>query len=267
MSTEQKVRIAIPEIGQFMRNYDNAVLGVGAEPVIVSVRREHSGQSAQQEYLDFSDFRAENYDGLLIPGGGDVDPKRYGQENTGSYGINTALDTLQFCILDQCIKAGVPVMGICRGYQLINIYFGGTLVQDIPTAAAHAKYAAEEPDKVHRSHANHGSWLSHIYGTSFPVNSAHHQAIDRLGQGLVIDSRCADDGVPEAMHHETLPVIGVQWHPERMSFAHRLFDTVDVRDVLEYFLEMCKKRQKARLQEEAARYGQLSVQEDNHAML
>ncbi len=252
MAAGQRLRIAIPEIGQFMRNYDNAVLGLGAEPVIISVRKEHTEQSTQNEYLDFAEFKPENYDGLLIPGGGDIDPKRYGQENHGSTHIDKALDTLQFCILDSCIKAGVPVMGICRGYQLINVYFGGTLVQDIPTAAAHARYSAEEPDKVHMSQVNHGSWLSHIYGTKFSHNSAHHQAIDRLGTGLIADSRSVEDGVIEAMHHETLPIIGVQWHPERMCFANRRHDTVDGRYVLEYFLDICSRQQRVRVEEEGA---------------
>ncbi len=252
MPLSHQIRIAVPEIGQNMRNYVNALKGVGAEPVIVSVRREHTEKTAQQEYLDFSEFRAENYDGMLLPGGGDIEPRRYGQENNGSVYIDPALDTLQLCALDACVKNGVPVMGICRGHQLINVYFGGDLIQNIPTASQHAIYRLDQPDQRNVSHANHGSWIAQLYGTTFAHNSAHHQAVDRPGKGLVVDARCQEDGVVEAMHHESLPVISVQWHPERMCFDLSRPDTVDGSEVLQYFLNMCRGRRQVTTSEEGA---------------
>ncbi len=244
MNSNHKIRIAIPEIGQNMRNYVGAVRGIGAEPVVISVSELQVNDSTHQEYLDVRDFKPENYDGLLLPGGVDIEPKRYGEENTGCLGTFPALDELQFDVLDRCVKAGLPVMGICRGYQVINVYFGGSMIQDLPTAARHARYSIEEPDKVHVSHANHGSWLSRIYGTTFSHNSAHHQGIGNLGKGLVIDSRCVEDGVIEAIHHESLPIIGLQWHPERMCFENARKDTVDGSVVFHYFLGMCVKEKK-----------------------
>ncbi len=244
MNSEHKIRIAIPEIGQNMRNYVGAVRGIGAEPVVISVSALQINDSTHQEYLDITDFKPENYDGLLLPGGVDIDPARYGEENTGCLGTFPELDELQFGVLDQCVKAGIPIMGICRGYQVINVYFGGSMIQDLKTAKRHARYTLEQPDQLHISHANHGSWLAKIYDTTFPHNSAHHQGIGRLGKGLIIDSRCADDGVIEAIHHEKLPIIGVQWHPERMCFENARTDTVDGTIILHYFLGMCVKRKK-----------------------
>ncbi|MDO4632759.1 MAG: gamma-glutamyl-gamma-aminobutyrate hydrolase family protein [Eubacteriales bacterium] len=234
-----------------MRNYVGAVSGVGAEPIVISVTGEQLENPTHQEYLDIQDFRVENYDGLLIPGGVDIEPSRYGQENQACMDVFPELDELQLQVLDAFVKKGLPVLGICRGHQLINVYFGGTLIQHIDTAARHAR-KIEDPDKVHRSYTDSESWLGKIYGTEFPHNSAHHQAADRLGEGLVVDSRCVDDEVIEAVHHEVLPIISVQWHPERMCFANAREDTVDGSDVFRYFLELCRKQQTYRKYEEGA---------------
>ncbi len=253
MSVMGNVRIAVPEIGQDMRNYVGALKGVGIEPVIVSVLKEHTAVNpVQKEYLDFSEFKAENYDGLMLPGGVDINPKRYGEENQGSINISDALDDLQFAALDMAVKAGIPVLGICRGHQIINVYFGGTMIQDLPTANHHAWNWELQQDRVHTSHANNGSWLSHIYGTQFAHNSAHHQAVGKVGRGLMIDSRCTEDGVVEAMHHETYPIISVQWHPERMCFANARTDTEDGAKLFMYFKHICEMRRKVRTEEHGA---------------
>jgi putative glutamine amidotransferase len=239
----RKPRIAIPEIDQNVKNYIRAVSAAGMEPILVSVQKEQVHQNFQQEYLDYSEFHVENYDGLLIPGGGDINPSRYGQENHGSFMISDALDDLQFAILDDFVKGGKPVLGICRGYQVINVYFGGTMIQHLPTAFRHAR-ALDEPDKVHRCIAEEGSWLAGLYGTEFAHNSAHHQAMDIPGTGLVIDSHCLEDGTVEAMHHESLPIYGVQWHPERMCLDQEREDTVNGLPVIQYFCQLCKENQK-----------------------
>ncbi len=112
--------------------------------------------------MDYSVFRAKVYDGLLIPGGVDINPSRYGQENRGSVMMMDELDELQFDILDAFVKNGKPILGICRGHQLINAYFGGTLIQHLPTAFRHSR-KLDEPDKVHRCIAEEESWLSTVY--------------------------------------------------------------------------------------------------------
>jgi putative glutamine amidotransferase len=234
----RKPRIAIPEIDQNVRNYTRAVAAAGMEPVVISVQSEQIQQTIQQEYMDYSEFRADAYDGLLIPGGGDINPARYGQENHGSDMIVDALDELQFSMLDDFVKRGKPVLGICRGYQVINVYFGGTMIQHLSTAFRHAR-ALDESDKVHRCIAQENSWLAQLYGATFFHNSAHHQAMDRCGQGLIIDSRCLEDGTVEAVHHQSLPVYGVQWHPERMCLEHERPDTVNGLPVFQFFSRIC----------------------------
>lgn len=236
-------RIAIPEINQNVKNYVNAAAAAGMEPVVISIQTEQLSSKEQQEYLDYSKFKAEDFDGLLLPGGVDIDPSRYGQENHGSTMVNEKLDELQFDILDDFVKKGKPVFGICRGHQVINVYFGGTMIQHLPTAFRHAR-KLEEPDKVHDCIARPGSWLAELYGTKFTHNSAHHQAVDLCGQNLVVDSHCPEDGTIEAMHHEILPVYSVQWHPERMCLDWERNDTVNGLLALQFFCSVCRSFQK-----------------------
>lgn len=213
------LKIAIPGRDGDVINYTIAMMMLGAQPVVV-----------------WDEWNAEDFDGLLLPGGVDVHPGRYGQENVACGTIDEALDEIQFSIADAFIKAGKPVMGICRGHQLLNVYFGGTLIQDLSNADYH-KWTPEG-DRVHETAAVEDSFIAELYGTEFAVNSAHHQAVDALGEGLRVIQH-SDDGVIEAMYHESLPVISVQWHPERMCFDHQRDDTVDGSAVLRYFLDMC----------------------------
>jgi len=183
------------------------------------------------------------------------------------------------------------VLGICRGCQLINVYFGGTLYQDIETAEGHKSYTIAEVDEylyektgecfgskeisgenknggepkekkkspdgmkiqtadnksnngkpkrvdsINKVTSVEGSLMYKLYGKEFVVNSAHHQAVKKLGRGLKI-TLVADDGVCEAVEHETLPVIAVQWHPERIGFEHKNPDKVDGEKIFEYFLSV-----------------------------
>ena len=212
------VRIVIPTLHE-VNNYVNALHELGCEVTIA------------EESVDPEDF-----DGLLLPGGTDVDPLRYGEEIDGSKGIDKELDALQFEMLDRFVKAQKPVFGICRGEQLINVYFGGSLNQDLPSADHHRYIYERSEDNVHESSAEEDSFLGKLYGTAFRTNSSHHQAVKEAGEGLRICSY-ADDGVVEAFSHETLPVYGVQWHPERMCFALKREDTVDGSLVLRWFTE------------------------------
>lgn len=231
-------RIAVPEIDQNVKNYTSAITAAGMEPIVISVQSEQVHQNYQQEYMDYSEFRVEAYDGLLIPGGVDINPARYGQENHGSMMIMDALDELQFAMLDDFVKNGKPVLGICRGHQVINVYFGGTMIQHLPTAFRHS-HESNEPDKVHRCIAEEGCWLQQLYGTEFPHNSSHHQAVNQPGQGLVIDGHCLEDGTVEAMHHSELPIYSVQWHPERMCLEWESEDTVNGLAVIQFFCRIC----------------------------
>ncbi len=214
-------RIAIPAREERVLNYIRCLKFLGHEPVTVD-----------------KNCDAGEYDGLLLPGGGDIDPARYGQEMNGSWPSDKELDAWQLAVLDGFIKARKPVLGICRGHQLINVYFGGTLVQDLPTAADHKMVEAgdKRTDNRHMIEADEGTFLHRIYGDRFPVNSAHHQGIDRVGAGLIVTAR-ADDGVIEAAAHESLPVWSVQWHPERMCCDYASDDVADGSKVIQYFLD------------------------------
>ena len=183
--------------------------------------------------------KTDDYDGLLIPGGWDADPALYGQQNRACEGVNQELDRLQMRSLELFTAAKKPVLGICRGEQMINIFFGGTLIQHIETAADHVYNKELSTDRTHMTRAERGSFLEKLYGERFPTNSSHHQAVDRLGDGLRA-VQWSEEGVIEGIEHETLPVWGVQWHPERMCFEHRRADTVDGSRVIDMFLNRCR---------------------------
>ena len=153
-------------------------------------------------------------DALILPGGGDITPGFYGQENHGSRSINTELDLLQIQALEYFIRARKPILGICKGMQLINVYFGGTLIQDLPNSKEHQ---TSEGDLLHNSFVTKDCVLSHLYGQEFMINSNHHQAVDKLGKHLCV-VQMSHDNVVEGIVHDTLPIIAVQWHPERLPF-------------------------------------------------
>lgn len=152
----------------------------------------------------------ERCEALLLPGGGDVEPWRYGAETLDCRGTEPARDEEELRLIDEFLSAGKPILGICRGLQILNVYFGGTLSQHVEGHSA-----VDGRDSFHPSRIA-PSPLRRLYGGALQVNSAHHQAIDRLGSGLQA-VQWAPDGVIEAVMHETLPVWAVQWHPERLE--------------------------------------------------
>lgn len=152
---------------------------------------------------------------LLLPGGGDITPAFFGQPDRGSRGIDTELDILQMQALESFLRQGKPILGICKGLQLINVALGGTVIQHIATAKAHQYNGADQHHYVYHSGLTRTDFFYQLYGLSAPVNSAHHQAIDRLGKNLMPVCR-AGDNLIEGIQHSALPVIAVQWHPERL---------------------------------------------------
>ena len=162
----------------------------------------------------------ENLDGLVLQGGVDISPETYGAKPWKTEtDADPIRDEYELDLLRGFIGAGKPVLGICRGAQLLNVYFGGTLVQDIPTQwpGAIKHQDTQNYDRlVHEVHFVPGSLLSDIYGYQPQhVTSIHHQCVDEVGRGLVIEARSPIDRVPEAIRHTSYPfVMGVQWHPE-----------------------------------------------------
>lgn len=159
------------------------------------------------------------FDGLVLPGGGDVDPARYGGDTTApTYDVNPAQDALDLEITAAARERGIPILGVCRGLQVLNVAFGGTLVEDVlPSAIQHTPGAADGGGPEWTWHAVSvapGSRLhAEVGADEISVASGHHQAIGRLGEGLVATAVAAD-GVIEAIEHPTAPIIAVQWHPE-----------------------------------------------------
>ena len=180
------------------------------------------------------------YDGLVLCGGADVDPARFGQENHGSVDIDLDRDAAEFALIEAYLAAGKPILGICRGHQILNIALGGTLIQDLPEPVGifHTHDEAAGKDKTHPVHAAPGSWFEEAWGRHFTVNTHHHQAVDQLGEGLV-PLLWSESGVVEGMLHKSRPILCVQFHPERMCLEHRREDVVDGLPIFERFLGMC----------------------------
>ena len=159
-------------------------------------------------------------DGLMLQGGTDIDPRAYGEAPTHTIGPVDALrDGFELELLRAFVAAGKPVFGVCRGMQLINVAYGGTLHQDLnadgATTTRHVRPELYD-QHAHALRIGEGTWLSAIHdgATTARVNSIHHQGIKTLGQGLVAEA-WAEDGVIEAMRAPGAGfLVGVQWHPE-----------------------------------------------------
>jgi putative glutamine amidotransferase len=162
-------------------------------------------------------------DGVLLTGGGDVDPALYHRTSGHPkiYGVDPKRDTFECSVLHRVLKEKKPLLGICRGLQITNVYFGGTLVVDLSEAGKSGHDGDVSQERRHNVHVAQDGLLHNIVGVeSGEVNSFHHQAAQFPGKGLVV---CASspDGVTEAMELErpdaSLFFLLVQWHPERMK--------------------------------------------------
>lgn len=157
-------------------------------------------------------------DALILPGGLDTDPTFFGEEPRWDLGeTNAARDVFELAVLRAFIAAGKPVLGICRGMQLINIAQGGAVYQDLlrecPEAFIQHQQKAAGDVPTHHVRIEAGSLLARAVGERAYVNSRHHQAVSRVAAGLRVTAR-ADDGVIEALESEDGLLFGVQWHPE-----------------------------------------------------
>lgn len=208
-------KILVAGTAKSTENYVAILKHLGAEPVV----------SLHPESVY-------SFDGLLLPGGGDICPSYFHQPVIDTRKPDPDLDRAQFHILYQFLHTHKPILGICKGMQLINVFFGGNLKQHMKEENAHQWNGT---DQWHKTTASPSSLLSKLYGTDFHVNSAHHQSIDETGQDLEI-IQTSNDQIPEAIMHERLPILGVQWHPERMCLTHKKYGTVDGAVLFHWFL-------------------------------
>jgi len=209
--------------------YFAAVQKAGGEPREVSLQQGHDALKAE----------IQEFDGFVLPGSPvDVDPKLYGAvKHLKTKDLDPNRDRTDSVILEYALGVGKPVLGICYGCQSLNVYLKGTLVQDIPAerqgAGKHGRTdlapGAVADDLEHQAKLAPGSQLAELAGASeAKINSSHHQAIDRPGNGLKVTAIAVEDGIVEGVEWTGGPnwVVGVQWHPERMvgdGFSERLF--------------------------------------------
>ena len=196
------------------QTYRDALEEQGAEVVIL-------GQTQPPSVIQ---ERLESLNGVLLPGGIDVDPCFYGEERDPKLeDTEAALDQFEFRVLDFARSHSLPVLGICRGHQLLNVYYGGSLIQDIPSrhkseiTVKHRYMPRNHPDAKHLIMIEEGSVLYDLLGVNeIETNTIHHQAVKQLAEGFKITARSAD-GIVEAMESEgNVFIMGVQFHPERM---------------------------------------------------
>ncbi|MGK0741589.1 gamma-glutamyl-gamma-aminobutyrate hydrolase family protein [Leucobacter sp. Z1108] len=174
-----------------------AIARTGAVPVLIT-----SVSAAEQ-------FPLERFSGLVVPGGGDIDPSLYGGDPALAHGTpNRVQDIFEIELLQRAIGERIPVFAICRGMQVLNVALGGDLVGDLPVNVVPYRKG------YHDVTLDEGSLVARAVGGSrISVSTYHHQALGRLGAGLAVVGR-ADDGCIEAVSHEEAPVLAVQWHPE-----------------------------------------------------
>lgn len=187
--------------------YQEALTAAGLDPVIADAR----------EGLTLAGF-----DGLVLTGGSDVDPASYGEvPGPDTDPPDPVRDRVEFQLLTEALAADLPVLGICRGLQLLNVFHRGTLRQHLEPVERHRRIAGTRAEPIHRAVIEPGTLLSRIAGgsTEWAVNSRHHQAIARLGRGLLISARDPEDDMIEAVERPDKSfVLAVQWHPENQVF-------------------------------------------------
>ncbi len=162
----------------------------------------------------------ESFSGLLLVGGGDVDPRRYGAEpHSALYGIDARRDAAEIALVRTADRIGMPMLAICRGPQLVNVAFGGTLIQHLPDDPDMLEHGvpADGAPTMHEVKVAESSRLFGAVGeATLRCESHHHQGLERLGDGLV-PTAWTGDGLVEAIEREDGWLVGVQWHPERTA--------------------------------------------------
>jgi putative glutamine amidotransferase len=211
------VRIGITRCHR-IADYIEAVAASGAEPVVLDVGH------GPRDLL-------KNLDGLVLSGGGDVDPALFGEAPHAAYSpAEEGRDAAEIALVNAALESKTPVLAICRGIQVLNVAAGGTLVQDIPTEVTHSlAHRIDKPKDfpAHEVAVSPGSTLAALLGTNgaqphVAVNSRHHQSVKAVAPGFHVTAK-ATDGVIEALESDDPDTfcVGVQWHPENFDADSR----------------------------------------------
>lgn len=187
-------------------DYSAAVAAAGGLPVQLS-------PDADPEAL------AARLDGIVFSGGADLHPDRYGAAAHPQLGaVEPDRDGFEFALLEAAMHARRPVLGICRGHQLLNVWAGGTLQQhvELDDGDGHPRFGDHRRRRCHAVRLTKGSLANRLYGAETTVNSLHHQVVDVVGADLLVSGR-SPDGTVEVLEHPRLPVLSVQWHPEALD--------------------------------------------------
>lgn len=206
--------------------YLKAIIAANGNPMIVT-------PNSVQNLDDI----IERCDGLLVTGGTDMNPNLYKQNNHElTAGVDDEIDALDLFLIQACYKYHKPILGICRGIQAINVAFGGTLIQDIPSQYSLVREGGHMQTKPgneieHMVYFTKGTYAHQLFGDVHAVNSFHHQAIFHLGKNLKV-SGTSEDGIIESIEGDKL--FAVQWHPER------LLDDEKQLQIFTDFITMCK---------------------------
>lgn len=201
------------------QTYVEAIIRAGGIPVMLPAAL------SAEECVHY----AQILDGLLVPGGDDVSPYLYGEETMPQVTyLNRHMDLFEIELIRKMATANKPVLGICRGHQIINVAFGGTLYQDldkqVPEHICHLQSSAIREEPFHKVSLEEHSRLASIFGQSaVETNTYHHQAVKDVAPSLKIVGRTSD-GVVEAIESESQFIVGVQWHPEGMACRYPVFD-------------------------------------------
>ncbi|KRL03145.1 gamma-glutamyl-gamma-aminobutyrate hydrolase family protein [Liquorilactobacillus capillatus] len=169
-------------------------------------------------------------DALLLAGGQDVSPALYGTEPIKALGeTDLARDKFEIALVKEAIRQQKPILGICRGQQLVNVALGGTLFQDLSSqkqiSTVHNQFPTDFDIQTHYITTNQQSWISNLFGQRLFVNSFHHQAVNKLGSGLSVVAR-SDDNIIEALESNDGNIFTVQFHPECLFKAHSEFSQI-----------------------------------------
>ncbi len=200
-----------------------------AEAIISSGGTPHLALGGDCDELAFSS------DSLLLTGGNDVFPSHFNEQplnNTVSY--TPERDSFEFNLISSFSAIGKPIFGICRGIQVINVFFGGSLYQDLPS-----QLHVDHGDCVHTVSVATCSPLLDLFGSTFSVNSLHHQSVLNVANSLEVVCRSSDN-VVESIRHYSLPIWGVQWHPERMTGNYLSPDLPDMKPLFQRYINIVK---------------------------